>query len=71
MVELYRNVVNNAAMKRVKVGVECVGGELNQESCGGWSSVAYNKIQKRYFGPTSGLKEDIISFLVLDTAVDS
>ena len=71
MVELYHRLVNGAALKKARVTLECVGGELGISTRSHWQSTEFSKIERLYYGPSVSYDCDIISFIKFDPASDS
>ena len=68
---MYHRVINSAAVKKAKVSLECVGGELGSTAQSNWTNTAFNRLESTYYGPSIHYTHDNINFVVLDPAIDS
>lgn len=69
LLQFYSVHINSASIKKAKITLECLNGQLLSYNDSIWKNVDFNKIQKNFYGPSVHYTEDEIHFHLQEQAI--
>jgi hypothetical protein len=69
LLQFYWTHINNASIKKAKITLECLNGQLLSYNDLVWKNVDFSKIEKMFYGPSVNYIEDELHFHLHELAV--